>query len=77
MEETAKLIETAEGLALSDGKNEIRGDFSRLLPRVRRGNLASEHLVRAVKLKGLRYTTSGDAKGDIHERFQHNLISCL
>ena len=67
MEETAKLIETAEGLALSDGKNEIRGDFSRLLPRVRRGNLASERLVRAVKLKGIDLPLVADATAGLGE----------
>ena len=53
MGETAKLVSTPEGLTLSDGKNTVRGDFSRLLPRVGRGNLAKEFLVRAVRLKGI------------------------
>ncbi len=48
MDGTAKLVSTPEGLSLSDGKNTVRGDFTRLLPRVRRGNLLRELLVRAV-----------------------------
>ena len=53
MDGTAKLAKTDGKLTLSDGVNSVCGDFTRLLPRIRRGNLASEHLVRAVKLKGV------------------------
>ena len=67
MDQTVKLVETAEGLALSDGKNKIRGDFSRLLPRVRRGNLGGEHLVRAVKLKGIDLPVVADATAGLGE----------
>ena len=67
MEQTAKLIGTAEGLALSDGKNTVCGDFSRLLPRIRRGNLAGEHLVRAVKLKGVERPLVVDATAGLGE----------
>ena len=63
----AKLIETAEGLTLSDGKNAVRGDFTRLLPRIRRGNLASEHLVRAVKIKGIAEPLVVDATAGLGE----------
>ena len=67
MEQTAKLIGTAEGLALSDGKNTVCGDFSRLLPRIRRGNLSGEHLVRAVKLKGVERPLVVDATAGLGE----------
>ena len=67
MEQIAKLIGTAEGLALSDGKNTVCGDFSRLLPRIRRGNLAGEHLVRAVKLKGVERPLVVDATAGLGE----------
>ena len=67
MDRTAKLIVTAEGLALSDGKNTVCGDFSRLLPRIRRGNLAGEHLVRAVKLKGVERPLVVDATAGLGE----------
>ncbi len=63
----AKLIETAEGLTLSDGKNAVRGDFTRLLPRIRRGNLASEHLVRAVRIKGITEPLVVDATAGLGE----------
>lgn len=63
----AKLIETAEGLTLSDGKNAVRGDFTRLLPRIRRGNLASEHLVRAAKIKGIAEPLVVDATAGLGE----------
>ena len=63
----AKLIETAEGLTLSDGKNAVRGDFTRLLPRIRRGNLASEHLVRAVRIKGIAEPLVVDATAGLGE----------
>ena len=63
----AKLIETAEGLTLSDGKNAVRGDFTRLLPRIRRGNLANEHLVRAVKIKGIAEPLVVDATAGLGE----------
>ena len=63
----AKLIETAEGLTLSDGKNAVRGDYTRLLPRIRRGNLASEHLVRAVKIKGIAEPLVVDATAGLGE----------
>ena len=67
MDQTAKLVETDEGLALSNGKNTVRGDFSRLLPRVARGNLAGEHLVRAVKLKGIDEPLVVDATAGLGE----------
>lgn len=67
MEQTAKLIGTAEGLALSDGKNTVCGDFSRLLPRIRRGNLSGERLVRAVKLKGVERPLVVDATAGLGE----------
>ena len=61
MDGTAKLVSTPEGLSLSDGKNTVRGDFTRLLPRVRRGNLSRELLVRAVKIKGVPELLVADA----------------
>lgn len=67
MDGEAKLIATGEGLTLSDGKNAVRGDFTRLLPRIRRGNLASEHLVRAVKIKGIAEPLVVDATAGLGE----------
>lgn len=42
----------ADGLALAGGGMELRGDLSRMLPRLRPGNLQRELLVRAARLKG-------------------------
>lgn len=67
MEQTAKLVSTDEGLTLSDGKRTVRGDFIRLLPRVRRGNLARELLVRAVKCKGVEEPLVADATAGLGE----------
>lgn len=41
----------AEGLALVDGTLSMRGDFAKLLPRVTKGRLAGEMLVKAAKRK--------------------------
>ena len=67
MDGTAKLVSTPEGLSLSDGKNTVRGDFTRLLPRVRRGNLSRELLVRAVKIKGVPELLVADATAGLGE----------
>ena len=67
MEKTAQLVKTDEGLALSDGKNTVRGDFNRLLPRIKRGNLTRELLVRAVKIKGIDHPLVADATAGLGE----------
>ena len=46
------LAVTADGLALSDGMLSIRGDFARLLPRIKPANLSRELVVRAAHVKG-------------------------
>jgi len=40
------------GLALTDGSMELRGDFTRLLPRLKENNLRQEYIVKAAKQKG-------------------------
>ena len=40
-----------DGLFLTDGKLVLRGDFTRMLPRLKENNLRGELLVRAAKLK--------------------------
>ena len=67
MDGTAKLVTTDEGLTLTDGKNSVRGDFARLLPRIRRGNLSRELLVRAVKIKGVDEPFVADATAGLGE----------
>ncbi len=42
----------SDGLCLVSGDQVLRGDFSRLLPRIKGGKAASELLVRAAKIKG-------------------------
>lgn len=42
----------AEGLSLVGGGMELRGDFTRMLPRLKPANLNRELLVRAARLKG-------------------------
>ena len=41
------LVETADGLTLTDGTMCLRADFSRMLPRIKQGRLQHELLVRA------------------------------
>ncbi len=41
-----------EGLGLVSGGQVLRGDFTRMLPRIRAGRISSELLVRAAKRKG-------------------------
>ena len=45
------LREGPDGLALSDGTMSVHGDFVRMLPRLRPGNLNRELLVKAAKVK--------------------------
>ena len=67
MDGIAQLVATPEGLTLTDGKNAVRGDFTRLLPRIRRGNLSRELLVRAVKIKGVESPLVADATAGLGE----------
>ena len=48
-----ELREEPEGLTLCGNGLELRGDFTRMLPRLRRGNLQREFLVKASRIKGL------------------------
>ncbi len=50
-EQTLRMIEKADGLTLTDGKLELRADFSSMLPRIRQGSLQRELLVKAAKQK--------------------------
>jgi 16S rRNA (guanine1516-N2)-methyltransferase len=43
----------AEGLALVGNGQVLRGDFAKMLPRLRRGNFQAELLVKAARIKGL------------------------
>lgn len=46
----------SNGLSLTDGSNELRGDFSENLKRLKQNNLQRELLVKAARLKGLDHT---------------------
>lgn len=41
----------SDGLALHSGSQVLKGDFTRMLPRLKRSNLANELLVRAARIK--------------------------
>lgn len=58
-EEAPELRSDGEGLALFGHGMELRGDFSRMLPRVKPGKLERELLVRAAKVKGARAKGKG------------------
>lgn len=47
-----ELLETEDGLALTDGTLTLRGDLSRMIPRLKASNLHRELLVKAAKVKG-------------------------
>jgi 16S rRNA (guanine1516-N2)-methyltransferase len=51
-----KLQRDENGLALVGNGQTLRGDFTKMLPRIRRGNLGAELLVKAAKIKGFEGT---------------------
>lgn len=53
------LSHDGRGLALVDGAMEVRGDLTRLLPRLRAGALQREMLVKAAKVKDAQGTKGG------------------
>lgn len=61
------LIEREEGLTLVCGELELRGDFIRLLPRLRKDRLGRELLVKAAKVKGVDCPTCVDATAGLGE----------
>ena len=62
-----ELVETPEGLTLTDGEMSIRGDFSRLLPRLGARNLGRELLVKAARIKGNPAPSAVDATAGLGE----------
>ena len=46
-----ELLETEDGLALTDGTLTLRGDLTRMIPRLKASNLHRELLVKAAKIK--------------------------
>ena len=57
----------AQGLALVRDGMEVRGDFNKMLPRVKQGALQRELLVKAAKLKGVTQPTAVDATAGLGE----------
>lgn len=47
-----ELIEDSDGVALVNGDMVLRGDFIKLMPRIKAANLKNELVVRAAKIKG-------------------------
>lgn len=55
------LVLREEGLTLVGGGLEVRGDFERLLPRLRRDRIGRELLVRAARVRGVPFPWAVDA----------------
>ena len=61
------LREDERGVALTGDGMELRGDFSRMLPRLRHGALQRELLVRAARVRGVDAPTAVDATAGLGE----------
>ena len=61
------LTDDGSGLTLTDGKLVLRGDFTGLLPRLKKSNLQSEFLVKASKIKGIEHPVIIDATAGMGE----------
>ena len=62
------LIRDENGLKLTDGELELRGDFTKRLPRLKYNNLTHEILIKASKIKGIeRELTLIDATAGLGE----------
>lgn len=57
----------AGGLALVRDGMELRGDFTRMLPRVKQGALQRELLVKAARIKGIEHPVAIDATAGLGE----------
>ena len=64
---SVELVKRESGLTLVGDGMEIRGDFARMLPRVRPGKLERELLVRAAKMKGVAQPVAIDATAGLGE----------
>ncbi len=65
--EGLELREDERGLALLGDGLELRGDLSRMLPRLRRDRLSRELLVRAARVRGVGHPTAVDATAGLGE----------
>lgn len=66
-EEMPKLLETEEGLALVSNELKLIGDYSQLLPRIKKNRVSSERIVKAVKIKDNPNPTVWDATAGLGE----------
>ena len=62
-----ELTGKSEGLTLTDGSMELRADFTRMLPRLKRGRLQQELLVKAARTKGIEQPWAIDATAGFGE----------
>jgi 16S rRNA (guanine1516-N2)-methyltransferase len=60
-------VRDEQGLALARGSMTVRGDFARMLPRVRADRLAHELLVRAARVRGAEAPVAVDATAGLGE----------
>lgn len=61
------LLETSEGLVLTDGEMELSCDLSRMVPRLAQGALSRELLVRAARVRGAEAPCAVDATAGFGE----------
>lgn len=64
---SVRLVRDDYGLALVGDGMELRGDFSRMLPRLRQGRLQLELLVKAARIKGVEAPTAVDCTAGLGE----------
>lgn len=64
---SVRLVRDDYGLALVGDGMELRGDFSRMLPRLRQGRLQQELLVKAACIKGAEAPTAVDCTAGLGE----------
>ena len=62
-----ELVRDERGLALVGQGMELRGDFTRMLPRLRQGRLQQELLVKAARMKGVDAPTAVDCTAGLGE----------
>ncbi len=55
-EDTLALVYDEHGLSLTDGKNTMQGDFTKMQKRLKKSNLQGEFLVKAARIKGFQGT---------------------
>ena len=62
-----QLVQTPEGLALTDGAMQLIADFAHMIPRLKQGALQRELLVRAARARGVEHPVAFDATAGFGE----------